>query len=118
MEADLNIMIIESDPYISEGLKEKVNHLGFSRSCNASPGRPIDQLDALNPELAILGPSLEEQTCLECLHKLKIIDPFMPVLTSSEENCLSEISTPLLKGYILSVRISIRTKFRGLLGRH
>jgi two-component system response regulator AtoC len=98
MEADLNIMIIESDPYISEGLKERVNHLGFSRSCNASPERPIDQLEALNPDLAILGPSLEEQTCLECLHKLRIIDPFMPVLTSSEENCLSEISTPPFEG--------------------
>ena len=98
MEADLNIMIIESDPYISEGLKERVNHLGFSRSCNASPGRPIDQLEALNPDLAILGPSLEEQTCLECLHKLKIIDPLMPVLTSCEENCLSENSTPPFEG--------------------
>ena len=91
-------MIIESDPYLSKGLEERVNQLGFSRSCNASPERPIDQLEALSPDLAILGPSLEEQTSLKCLHKLKIIDPFMPVLTSSEENCLSEISTPSFEG--------------------
>lgn len=75
-----------------------MNQLGFSRSCTASPESPIDQLEALNPDLAILGPSLEDKTSLKCLHKLKIIAPFMPVLTSSEENCLSEISTSPFEG--------------------
>jgi two-component system response regulator AtoC len=98
METGINILIIDSDPFISEGLEARLNQLGFSRSCAASPDSPIDQLEALNPDLAILGPSLEDKTSLKCLHKLKIIAPFMPILTSSEENCLSELSTSSFDG--------------------
>jgi two-component system response regulator AtoC len=34
----------------------------------------------MNPELAILGPSLDGEVNLKCIHKLKIIDPFMPIM--------------------------------------
>jgi two-component system response regulator AtoC len=43
---------------------------------------PIDELAGFKPDLAVLGSSLDAQTCIRCIHKLKIISPFMPVLTS------------------------------------
>ena len=69
MKDDLNILIIDSDPAIVTRLEEKVNLLGFSRCCTAMPAIPIEQLYALRPDLAILGPSSEMTSCLECIHK-------------------------------------------------
>jgi transcriptional regulator with PAS, ATPase and Fis domain len=93
MNQDLNILIIDSDPAIVAGLEEKVNSLGFSRCCTAVPAIPIDQLDALGPDLAILGPSSDMTSCLECIHKLKIIDPAIPILTSCDDEYLQEKAT-------------------------
>jgi len=98
METDLNILIIESDPSISAGLEKKIKHLGFHRFCTTSPNRAIDQLETLNPDLAILGPLLDKETSLKCIHKLRIIDPLIPILTSCEENSLSEDSTASFEG--------------------
>ncbi|OEU80272.1 MAG: hypothetical protein BA872_01265 [Desulfobacterales bacterium C00003060] len=88
MKADLNILIIEADPSILVGLEESINDLGFSFCCTATPNRPIHQLAALRPDLTIIGPSLETGTCMKCLHKLKTVDPLMPILTSCDEACL------------------------------
>jgi two-component system nitrogen regulation response regulator GlnG len=90
METDLNILIIESDPSISAGLEKKIKHLGFRRSCTTSPDKPIGQLEA--------GPFLDKETSLKCIHKLRIIDPSIPILTSCEENSLSEDSTASFEG--------------------
>ena len=98
MESHLNILIIESDPSISAGLEGIIDQLGFSRTCTASPDRPIDKLEALNPDLAILGPSLEREITQKCIHKLKIIDPLMPILIASEEDCVPENSTASFEG--------------------
>jgi two-component system response regulator AtoC len=77
----MNIYIIDTDPTISSELTQKVNLLGFGSCKTAAVGIPIDELASFNPDLVILGPSLDTQTCLKCIHKLKIIDSFMPVLT-------------------------------------
>jgi DNA-binding NtrC family response regulator len=77
----LNLIIIEADPSILAGLKERANRLGFNL-CSAAPYSLVDQLAALGPDLAILGPSLNRETSLKCIHKLKIIDPVTPILTS------------------------------------
>ena len=77
----LNIIIIEADPSILVGLKEKASHLGFNL-CSAAPNSLTEQLATLGPDLAILGPSLDRETSLKCIHKLKIIDPITPILTS------------------------------------
>lgn len=98
METDLNILIIDSDPSISVGLEDKMDRLGFKRSCIATPDTPIDKLEALNPDLTILGPFLEKEISQKCIHKLKIIDPRMPILSSSEENCVSKNSTASFEG--------------------
>jgi transcriptional regulator with PAS, ATPase and Fis domain len=60
------------------------------------PDLPIDQLGTLSAELAILGPSLDAETCLRCIHKIKIIDLLLPVLMSCDELCAPEgsFSTP------------------------
>jgi two-component system response regulator AtoC len=85
MEKDLNILIIDSDESIAADLERKVKELGYESCATAMPDSPVDKFGVLNPELAILGPSLDAETCLKCIHKLKIIDPLVPVLISCEE---------------------------------
>jgi len=98
METNLNILIIESDPNITAGLEEKVKHLGC-RACTATaPNVPIDQLESLGANLAILGPTLDSEASLRCIHKLRILDSSIPILTTREEECQSERSTPAFEG--------------------
>jgi two-component system response regulator AtoC len=52
----------------------------------------MDELAAVKPDLAVLGPSLEADSCIRCIHKLKIVTPFMPILTSCG-------GIPLAKGH-------------------
>jgi len=87
MKNDLNILIIDSDPSVIAGLEKSLNYLGLRHYHTAAPGIDIDQLNAISPELAILGPSLKTETCLKCIHTLKIIDPAIPVLTSLDDVC-------------------------------
>ncbi len=104
MNQDLNILIIDSDTAILAGLEEKVNGLGFGRCCTATPDSPTEQLEALSPDLAILGPSSDTLTCIKCIHKLKIIDLAIPVLTSCDDEYLQEkaISAPFEGLYYLN----------------
>ena len=92
MEKKLKILIIDSDPTVAVDLEQKVKQLGFESCSTAVPDLPIDQLESLNPELAILGPSLDAETCLKCIHKLKIIDPLVPILASCVDLCQPEPS--------------------------
>jgi two-component system response regulator AtoC len=85
--SDLKILVIDSDENISADLEEKVKQLGFESCSTAVPDLPIEELEPLKPELAILGPSLDAETCLKCIHKLKILDLFVPILISCEDLC-------------------------------
>ena len=89
MKDSINILIIETDPSLLAGLEEKINFLGFKSCRPAGPDKPIDQLEALGPDLTILGPSLDMETSFKCINKLKIIDPIMPILTSNDDRLLS-----------------------------
>ena len=104
MNHKLKILVIESDQRISDQLEQKVNDLGFEHSAAASPEWPVDELIFLNPELTILGPSLDTETSLKCIHKLKIIDALMPILISCADLSESEISlsTPFDGIYCIS----------------
>jgi two-component system response regulator AtoC len=82
MTDEINILVIDSDPSIAEAWAARVKQLGFTRCSSASPNVPIDELAAFKPDLAVLGLSLDAETCIRCIHKLKILSPFMPVLTS------------------------------------
>ena len=88
MKADLNILVVESDPDLSRRLQEMVRGLGFEHCSAVPPDRSAEQLAALNPDLAIIGPSVETQTCLKNVHNLALVDPLIPILTSCAETLL------------------------------
>ncbi|MDY6988947.1 MAG: sigma-54 dependent transcriptional regulator [Thermodesulfobacteriota bacterium] len=88
MKANPNILVVESDPSLSESLQEKVRDLGFKLCSPAPSDRSAEQLASLAPDLAIIGPSVETQACLKNIHNLGLIDPVMPVLTSCDEALL------------------------------
>jgi two-component system response regulator AtoC len=82
MADDINMLVIDSDPSLAEAWAERVKRLGFARCSSVTPDVPIDELAAVKPDVAVLGPSLDADTCIRCINKLKIVTPFMPVLTS------------------------------------
>jgi two-component system response regulator AtoC len=82
MADEINVLVIDSDSSLAESWAEKAKQLGFSRCSSVSPNVPVEALAAIKPDLAVLGPSLDEETCIRCIHKLKIVTPVMPVLTS------------------------------------
>ena len=104
MNPKLKILILESDEAIAADLEQNVKQLGFESCSTAAPDSPIDQLETLGAELVILGPSLDAETCLKCIHKLKILDPLVPVLISCADLCQPEPSdnTPFNDIYQLS----------------
>ena len=89
MNNDVNIVIIDSDSTAQADLEKKVTRLGFPLCATASPDWSIDQLDNLKPDLAILGPSLDLETCMKSIHKLKIVDSSTAILLSCPDLCSS-----------------------------
>jgi two-component system, NtrC family, response regulator AtoC len=84
MVDDLIILVIDSDPAAATGLAERASALGFSLCSTAKPTSSIGELSAVRADVAILGPSLDADTCVKCMHKMKIIDPSMPILAPSQ----------------------------------
>jgi two-component system response regulator AtoC len=84
MVDDLTILIIDSDLSAANILADKATALGFCVCSTANPASPIGELSAARPDIAILGPSLDVDTYVKCLHKMKIIDPSMPILAPSQ----------------------------------
>jgi two-component system response regulator AtoC len=75
-----SILVLERGTSLWEKMKEGASHFGFPVVHVPDPGSTVEQLNALNPHLAVLGPSLDAQAVSESVHKLKIIDPVTPVL--------------------------------------
>jgi two-component system response regulator AtoC len=84
MADDLTIVIIDSDPNVAARLTDRAKAAGFSLCSTAKPTSPIGELAAIKPAVAVLGPSLNPDTSVKCIHKMKIIDPSMPIVVSSE----------------------------------
>ncbi len=82
MSDEISVLVIDSDASLAEAWVERVKQLGFTHCSSAGPNVPIDELAAVKPDLAVLGLSLDTETCIRCINKLKIVTPFMPVLTS------------------------------------
>jgi DNA-binding NtrC family response regulator len=82
-----NILVIEPDQKISRALVDLLQDLGHVNCHFIQENANIFQLNTIKPALAILGPSLKKDACFRTIHKLKILDPLAPVLTSSSE-CL------------------------------
>ena len=92
MADDINVLVIDSDPALGEAWEASVKQLGPFQCYFADPNVPVEELAAMKPDLAVLGPSLDEDACIRCIHKLKILIPFMPILTSCG-------GVPLAKGH-------------------
>jgi two-component system response regulator AtoC len=88
MEVNPNILIVETDPQFISLLEERLGLLGLDRCSIATPSVTINQLESLNPDLAVLGPSLEKESFLKCINGLKILDPVMPILTCRDDLAL------------------------------
>ena len=92
MADDINVLVIDSDPALGEAWEASVKQLGPFQCYFADPNVPVEELAAMKPDLAVLGPSLDEDACIRCIHKLKILIPSMPILTSCG-------GVPLAKGH-------------------
>lgn len=84
MPNPLSILIIDSKPAVSAGLAEKITASGFGRIAEAKPALTVGELAGMKPDIAVLGPSLDGDTCVKCIHKMKIIDPSMAILAPRE----------------------------------
>jgi len=84
MSDPLSILILDSVPGVAAGLADKVTACGFSGCSTAKPSSSVDELAAMKPDIAVLGSSLDVDTCVKCIHKMKIIDPSMAILVSHE----------------------------------
>jgi len=83
MTDEINVLVIDSEPSVAEAWAAGVKKLGFVNCSNSGPNVGIDELATCKPDLAVLGPSLDADTCIQCIYRLKIVTPFMPILTSS-----------------------------------
>lgn len=84
MTNTFSILVIDSDPAEAGVLIEKLTASGFSRCVTVKPAASMIELAAMKPDIAVLGPSLDGDTCVKCIHKMKIIDPSMAILLSYE----------------------------------
>jgi len=79
------ILIIDPDAKVSAALEKALTQLGLGASNACEPDGPLDELVDLGPDLAILGPAMDWWNSQKCFHKLKIVDPAMPILVFSED---------------------------------
>lgn len=82
-----NIVMIDTDPSLVPDLDAGVKPLGFTLCRSTETDGSIQRLSELRPQLVILGPSLDVESCFKSIHKIKIIDPHTPVLTCAEDIC-------------------------------
>ncbi len=90
MESRKNVLLIERDPTELKRLDERLDRVGFPFRCVGTPEMTMEQLEALVPDLAIIGPTLEEEIWFQCMQQLKIIKPGMPVLLCCKEEEFEE----------------------------
>ena len=87
-----NILIIDFNPFLISKLEEMTTNSGFTSCRFAEPDTPIHDLEFSHPDLALLGPSLGKETCLKCIHKLKIIDTTLPILVALDPDAFLDVS--------------------------
>jgi two-component system, NtrC family, response regulator AtoC len=80
----LNVLIIDTSPAVAAGLAEEAKAAGFGRCTVVKSSSSLDQLAAMSPDIAILVPSLDVDSSVKWIHKMKIIDPSIAVLVSQE----------------------------------
>lgn len=90
MKKNSKILLIEKgDPYFIT-LREILGPLGFSSFLTAEKDVSIYELESIGPEFAILGPSLDLETCLKCLHRIRTVSKTNPILVIRHDEFLSD----------------------------
>ncbi len=103
MQPTPNILIIDFNPLLISKLKEMTTHSGLTACCFAEPDTPIHELEYSHPDLALLGPSLGRETCLKCIHKLKIIDRTIPILIALDTDAFYDVCASSTFGGLFSL---------------
>ena len=90
MIPDINIIILKSEkPDLATKIETSLNSVTARPCISVNHNETIEQLDSLKPDLVILDPSLDPDSSLMVIQKIKVLDPSTPVLTSSRE-CLPD----------------------------
>jgi DNA-binding NarL/FixJ family response regulator len=88
MISDINVVLLESEhPEHANDIAVRLNSAQVRSCVSIDHNSGIDYLNGLKPDLVILDPSLDADSSLKAIQKIKILNPVTPVLTSSEE-CL------------------------------
>jgi len=86
MESDLNILILGSSSSASVEFARNMIGIDSDRFRTATHDAAIDKLAAMSPDLAVIDPTLRAGKHMRCIHKLKIIDPAMPVFIFADDS--------------------------------
>lgn len=108
MRSSNDIVIIDPNPFLLSKMSEMIRRVGLSASCFSDPNTSVHHIETAFPHLALLGPSLDRDTYLKCVHKLKIMDSALPILIASDIDKYLEISTdsPLDELNVVSTGLS------------
>ena len=88
METRMNVLVIEKEPAVLKQLNGHLERFGFPFRCAGPPDLTMEQLEALVPDLAIIGPALRGDLRADCIQKLKILKPAMPILVCCEKGVM------------------------------
>ena len=92
MGSSTDVVIIDPNPHLLSKMSEMIRQAGFTANCFANPDTPIQYIETSFPRIALLGPSLDRDAYLKCVHKLKIMDTTLPILIASDIDKFLEIS--------------------------
>lgn len=94
----INIVIVESDPSTSSVLESSLIRSGYPSCRKVLPDASIHAFDEIDPDLAIMGPSLDALGATKCVNRLKIFDRKIPILILEENGISSETSAAPFDG--------------------
>lgn len=99
MKEELHILVIEPDTEMEKSLVGVLETSGYGSISKAPPDSNVREFVALVPELVVLGPSVDQRTLIECIHKLKIMDIRVPILiVVSKSRQLDKTTTANFEG--------------------
>ncbi|MFH0845774.1 MAG: hypothetical protein V1930_09865, partial [Pseudomonadota bacterium] len=88
MEKNSKVLLIDRDDPFFDNLRETLGQLGFSSFLTGEKSVSIYDLESLDPDFAVLGPSLDLDTCLRCLFRIKIVGKTKPILVFRHDEFL------------------------------
>ena len=85
IESDLKILILGEENSALSVLGESLGSLGSCLCSTMSDVSSMDQMADVNPDLAILSLSPDSISTMFSIHRLKIIDPAIPIFIASSD---------------------------------